>query len=462
LGLGGGRGVINVFTPVGGIIPMLPSRILPCNVDWGISVRGELADVVRLLFSGGEPVGIEGLFIDGVHEEFFMRSVFEGRRYLRIIVFSQNYLGISIEPPWGPGRDYVIGVNDYRDGLFINELDLYSLYVKNGIHHCYNETGSGVVIIATTSDGDFRKAFDYDADVLEEEAVLTTGPKDSIAYRVQGEVVFELTRADEKHLESLFKEQIALSIANYMADKIMRILIDQGFNPSAEVSGGTVYIIVPGALADIAPNVPKNDPIVNELRWVFIRRLGGLFASILGGYFRVVSTGDGSMMISDDTAVVRVDVNVDSRLSDVMLRVNALEATDSPPTKRIYDKMVGEVISNVKDMLNNSNRIDELMVGNHYIRIERGLPINFEYEPEPVLKTRVLENLLVTVSIPRAFLVTPRSLVVIEHPQHGSRRLRFDGAYDLRVTTTAVSGRYVNSINAIVLKRLAYELGFGN
>jgi len=415
--------VINVeFIPMRDIIKTLPPNILPCNVDWGVSVRGELATVVRLLFSGGEPVGVEGLFIDGTHAELFMRNVLEGREYVRIMVFSQNYLGISIEPPWGPGRDYVIGVNDYRDGLFINELDLFSLYVRKGIHHCYEESSSGVVVIATASDGDFRRAFDYDVDVLEEEAVLTAG-----RYRVQGEVVFELTRADDKHLESLFREQIALSIANYMADKIMRILIDQGFNPSAEVSGGDVYIMVPGALADIAPNVPKNDPIVSELRWDFIRRLGGLFASILGGYFRVVSTGDGSMIISDDTVAVRVDIDVNSRLSDVMLRVNALEATDSPPTKRIYDKMVSEVISNVKDMLNSSNRIDELMVGNHYIRIKRGLPINFEYEPEPVLKTRVLENLLVTVSIPRAFLVSPRSLVVIEHPQHGSRRLRFDG-----------------------------------
>jgi len=452
LGLGGGRGVINVFTPMRGIIPMLPSKILPCNVDWGISVRGELVDVVRLLFSGGEPVGrlVEGLFIDSTHAEFFMRNVLEGRRYVRIIVFSQNYLGVSIEPPWMPGRDYVIGVNDYRDGLFINELDLFSLYARNGIHRCYNESGSGVVIIATASDSDFRMAFDYDVDVLSQEAVLTTG-----RYRVQGEVVFELTRADDKHLESLFKEQVLASIANHMADKIMRILIDQGFNPSAEVSGGDVYIIVPGALADIAPNVPRCDPLVSELRRGFIRKLGGLFSSILGGYFTVMSTGDGSMIISDETVVARVDVDVDSRLRDVMLRVTALEA------KRIYDKMVGEIISNVKDMLNNSGRIDELMIGNHYIRVERGLPINFEYEPEPVLKPRVLENLLVVVSVPRAFLVSPRSLVVIEHPQHGSRRLRFDGTYDLRVTTTTVSDRYVNSINAIVLRRLAYEFGFG-
>jgi hypothetical protein len=404
-----------------------------------------LVDVVRLLFSRGTAVGLaRRLFVDDIHAEFFMRNVFEVRRYVRIIVFSQNYLGVSIEPPWRPGRDYVIGVNDYRDGLFINELDLFSLYVRNGIHHCHNEAGGGVVIVATASDGDFRKAFDYDADVLEDEAVLTGEAR----YRVQGEVVFELTRADDKHLESLFKSQVALSIANHMADRVMRILIDQGFNPSAEVGGGDVYIIVPGALADVAPNVPRGDPLVNEIRWDFIRRLGGLFASILGGYFTVMSTGDGSMIISDETAVVRVDVNVDSRLSDIILR---LEVTGSP----LYDKMVGEIISNVKDMLNNSNRIDELMIGNHYVKVERGLPINFEYEPE--LKPRVLENLLVTVNIPRAFLVSPRSVVTIEHPQHGSRRLRFDGTYDLRMTTVTVSGRYVN---AIVLKRLAYELGF--
>ena len=56
--------MINVeFIPMRDIAQTLPPNILPCSVDWGISVRGELVDIVRLLFSDGEPVErlVEGL-----------------------------------------------------------------------------------------------------------------------------------------------------------------------------------------------------------------------------------------------------------------------------------------------------------------------------------------------------------------------------------------------------------------
>jgi hypothetical protein len=433
------------------VIPILPPNILQCNTNLNTSVRGELAGIARLLFNSGRRTAVElarRLFVDDIHAGVFMSYVYDYRDSITDIVFSQNYMGISVEPPGELIRNYVIGINDYRDGLFINGVNLASLHLKSGVNDCYSKR-SGRIIIATASDSDFREVFGYDADVLGQEAVLTAGPKGSASYRVQGEVVFEVTRADEEYFMSLFRGQVLRSIAIHMADKVVRLLVDHGFNPDATIAADSVIILLPGALTGVAP---EDDGGVD--RWVVIRDMTRLFASILGEYFTVRGDGFGSIRISDGTASARVFIDVDNGSRGIVLMVTTWGITSDTPTKRIYNKMMSELTSSVKNMLNNSERIDELIIGNHYIRVERGLPVNFEYEPEPVLKPRMLMNLLITVSGLREFLVTPRTVVTIEHPQHGIKRLRFDGTYALRVRTTMVSDRYVEDVNAVVFRRL--------
>jgi hypothetical protein len=426
------------------VISKLPPTILPLgNLD--INVRHELFEIAGALFNDNEEAVWElarRLFIDDTHAGVFMSYVYDYRDRITDIVFSPNYMGISIEPPRELIRDYVIGVNDYSDGLFINGVGLDLLHVKSGVNDCYM-VRDGRIVVATASDGDFREVFGYDADVLGREAVLTTGPRGSIAYRVQGEVVFELTRAGNKYIAELFREQVQRSIAIYMADKVMRLLVDHGFNPDAIITAADdVLVLIPGVIQG------------GEDRWVVIRKMTGLFASILGEYFTVRNDGFGCIRISDGTASARVFIDVDNESRGITLRVTTWRVTGSMPTRRIYNRIMRELTGSVKDMLNNSERIDELMIGNHYIKVERGLPINFEYEPEPVLKPRMLRSLLITVSRLREFLVTPRTLVTIEHPQHGVKHLRFDGTYSLRVRATMVSDRYIGDVNAVVIRRL--------
>jgi hypothetical protein len=429
-----------------GIIQTLPPSILQCNADLNTSVRRELADIVRLLFSSDRRTAAKlarRLFIDDTHAGVFMNHVYKYRDRITDIVFSPNYMGISIEPPRELARDYVIGVNDYSDGLFINGADLALLHIKSGVNDCYM-VRNGRIVIATASDGDFREVFGYDADVLGREAVLTTGPRNSIAYRVQGEVVFELTRAGSKYIAELFREQVQRSIAIYMADEVMRLLVDHGLNPDAIITAADdVLVLIPGVIQG------------GEDRWVVIRKMTGLFTSILGEYFTVRNDGFGCIRISDDTASARVFIDVDNESRGITLRVTTWKVIGSTPTRRIYNRMMRELTGSVKDMLNNSERIDELMIGNHYIKVERGLPVNFEYEPEPLLRPRMLRSLLITVSRLREFLVSPRTLVTIEHPQHGVKHLRFDGTYGLRIRTTMVSDRYIGDVNAVVIRRLA-------
>ena len=445
------------FIPMRDVVSTLPPTFMPCSIDLNISVRRELVDIARLLFSNDRGHAVrraKGLFIDDTHVEFFMRYVYEYRKHITVVTFSQNYMGISIVPPREIPRSYIIGVNDYRDGTFINGADLSLLHSKNGINDCYNRRCRRIVI-ATASDDDFREVFGYDKDVLEQETVLTTGGKDKVAYRIQGEVVFELTRVDDEYFTALFRGQVIRNISVYMADKVMRLLIDHGFNPDAVVDVGDVFITIPGALTGVITNAPEDESLRGAYRWVITGNMSELFASILGEYFTVRYVGPGNMYISDGTVAARVNVDVDGRLRDITLRVTAWwDVTDDSPTKRLYDKMMSELIGDVKDMLHNSERVDELMIGNHYIKIERGLPVNFEYEPDSMLRPKILENLLITVSGIRTFLVSPRTVVTIEHPQHGTKRLRFNDVYDLRIRTTMVSDRHIEGMNAVALKRI--------
>jgi hypothetical protein len=248
--------------------------------------------------------------------------------------------------------------------------------------------------------------------------------------------VFNIEEVGGDYTKRLFNDQILRSISIYTADMVVRILIDHGLSPVAQVGGnGEVLVRV--------PVIPYG--IDKYLR---------IIAEILGKYFTAHYTTYSTMKrvvhrlwISNNEVTAVIEANINDESIDL-----TIEPWLSGQTEQVYNEMINAIAGGIKDMLNNSERIDELLVGRHYIKIERGLPVNFTYEPE--LKPKILEHVLITVHKPRAFLVTPRSLVTIEHPQHGVKRIRFNGTYELTVGTTWVSSRQIASMNTIVFDRL--------
>jgi hypothetical protein len=425
-----------------------------------MKVRRELFDAVKMLFNNDKKM-VERLakehFVDEMHATYFMEYVYRFRKAINRLIFAPHYLGIILyatrEDERGRKIDrirryYVIGINDYSDGLFINELSTLSAIVFKVI------TYANITIDAST-DEDFRKFFDYDKDVLEQEAVLTVEYDNSaIRYRVSGEVVFSLSEVD---LTSLFDEQVQRYIAYLTADKLMRILIDHGFNPDPNVrfEGSQVAIRLPGTLSGKLASW-KRDETDKE-------RVVKAFASMIEKYFTIqyMETGERSIIISDETAMVVVDFLLNLRemrrsRGDLQLWIRVGEIYKDSPTYRTYNEMMSDIINSIRDMLNNSERVDELMIGNHYIRIEHGLPINFVYEPK--IRPKLLDPLLITVYRPRTFLVTPRTKVTVEHAQHGSRHISFDGTYALEITTTNISDEYLEKVNVLALRKLLKQM----
>jgi hypothetical protein len=418
------------------VIPKLPPTILPLG-GLNINVRRELLEIAGALFNDNEDAVLElarRLFIDDAHAGFFMRHVYRRRGDVIQLVFAPHYLAIIMKPePYKRFKpDFAIGVNEYRDGLFINELYLANVEYTitelcSDIEKCV-----GRIIVAAVGDDAFRAAFGYDRDVLGQEAIITTSGR----YRVQGEVVFNIEEVGDDYPKRLFNEQVLRSISIYTADVVMRILIDHGLSPVARVGGsGEVLVRV--------PVIPHN--IDGYLR-VIAEILGKYFTAHYSTYFTMKEVVH-RLWISNNEVAAEMEANFNDESIDFTIEPWLIE-----PTKQVYNEMINMIAGGIKDMLNNSERIDELLVGRHYIKIEHGLPVNFTYEPG--LKPKILEPVLITVHKPRTFLVTPRSVVTIEHPQHGVKRIRFNGTYELTVNTTRVSSKQIVDMNTIIFDRL--------
>jgi hypothetical protein len=425
-------------------------------------VRRELFDVANMLFNDDDEEMVGRLareyFVDELHALYFLEYVYKSRRDVCGLVFAPHYLGVTLcRAREGVGGHefyevreyYVIGVNDYKDGLFINELDR----IPPGL---YPVTRHGNIAISASKDEYFRERFGYDKDILEGETVLTLGQNNEpTRYRVSGEIVFALRRADDDYIKSLFSEQVWRYITYIIADKMMRVLIDHGFNPELpreHLGWNTAEIRLSGISSELVTREVGDDGEVRSLR------IAKLFASIIGKYFTILDISTkGFIGISISDEVVRAFVSfvfndkIFEKSLSLWVTLSGLLEEDSP-TIRTHDSIMRDVINNVKDLLYNSERVDELMIGNHYIRIERGLPVNLVYEPR--IRPKLLDPMLITVYRPRVFLVTPRTKVRVEHVQHGTRSISFDGAYALEITTTRVSIDYLEKMNAMALKRL--------
>lgn len=424
-------------------------------------VRRELFVVANMLFNDDEEmVGrlAREYFVDELHALYFLEYVYKSRRDVCGLVFAPHYLGITLcrtieimseHKIYEIRKYYVIGVNDYKDGLFINEFGEMPPSL-------YPVTRYGNFAISASKDEYFRKYFGYDKDILEDEAVLTLGQNNEpTRYRVSGEIVFALQRADDDYIKSLFGEQVWRYITYIVADKMMRVLIDHGFNPELpreHLGWKSAEIRLPGISSELVAGGRYDSDDTRIIRII------KMFAPIIGKYFTIldISTKDvlGISILDEMVRAFVTFVFNDEKLErslSLWVTLSGLLEMDSS-TKRTYNTMMRDVINNVKDLLYNSERVDELMIGNHYIRIERGLPVNLVYEPK--IRPKLLEPMLITVYRPRVFLVTPRTRVTVEHVQHGTRHISFDGTYALEITTTRVPFDYLEKMNAMALKRL--------
>ena len=411
-----------------------------------VKVRKELLDVLKLLRINDSKIArriATSLFNDR-DAELFMQYVYRFRKYLKAVVVAPHYLEVVLEGEIKVGnrtgnieRMYIVGVNDYKDTLFVNEVNTYVgkydlYYDSNGIAYKYAD------------DSDFREAFGYDIDVLEPRITLgVDGDNFMKSFRVSGEIIFEVIRADiDYYVERLFKDHVRRYIAYLVSDFIARILLDNGFSvPSSPEFAGTVpntvRLFIPGAIT----------------RNTNFEKVIMAFKRMLESYFTVEMTDSGIIRALTDDFNVIIDLNGDYRYGEPRgdLVVDVSMPDDPDTVRKYYVEIMSDIKKNVRELMS-SEQTHVVHVGNHLIRLENALPINFTYAPSirPVLYPPI--NL--TVYQPMEYIVTPKTKIVIEHIEHGVRELSFDDTYVLHIRTTNVSNDYIEKRNVLALRRL--------
>jgi hypothetical protein len=332
-------------------------------------------------------------------------------------------------------RKYIIGVNDFKDTLFINEVNTliskYTIYFGNdGIAYEY------------TDDDDFREVFGYTKDVIEPRVTLGIGSDDIKSFRVSGEVVFELYGNVDYYVERIFKFPVYRYIAYIAGDVIARLLLDNGFNipASPEFVGtipDTVRIRVPGAVT----------------RHTNLEKVMETFRRLLKDYFTVEMYID-RISISTEDFMVELDLDTDFRFGesrgDLLINIFMPVGSDTE-SKKYYVDIMSDIKKNMEELLNSEQRYTTY-VGNHIIKFENALPVNLTYEPK--IKPVFYPPLSLTVHQAMEFIVTPKSKVTIEHVEHGNREITFDDTYVLHVRTTNVANDYIEKRNLLALRRL--------
>ena len=406
-----------------------------------IMVRKELLELAKILRVNNPRIArrmANSLFNDR-DTEFFMNYVHKFRKCVKNLVIAPHYMQIQLGGRfgrWEINRKYIVGLNDFKDTLFINEVDTYvhglDVYVDDRFRYFY------------TDDNSFRETFGYDIDVLDSTTLGLDSNEVLRSFRVSGEVVFQVWTVDvDYYTERLFKPHVHRYIAYLAADYIARIMLDNGFNiPMSpgfrESSPATVRIIVPGALTRTAD----------------FEKVTVAFKRMLKDYFTVESTDVDPIIVSTEDFKVEVILYSDYRYGeprgDLMIEISMPDDTDAK-SRKYYTEIMSDVKKNVRDLLD-TGQMHTVYVGNHLIRLENVLPVNFTYEPR--IKPVLYPPINLTVYQPMEYFVTPKTKIHIEHLEHGTRELSFNNTYVLDIRTTTVANDYIEKRNVLALRRL--------
>jgi hypothetical protein len=255
---------------------------------------------------------------------------------------------------------------------------------------------------------------------------------DTGTYRVQGEVTFWVARISElRNAVEIFNEtRRYLQYLTY--DRIMALLIDYGFSPEIVRLRGMTWVRLLGLETQ-------------EHKERIIR--------LLERYFNVrrYETYLYSCELSYNTSYGSVEVFLDVRkIKPRWERYYGLYMYADIPTGTDAER---EIIEDIVESLKKAERVDTMArIGRHVIELHRTVPLTFTYVPRETLY--VLDPIAISVSLPRQYIVFPETEVVIRHPEHGEKIVRFDSTYLLGIGTTEVADLHIARLNRIAVRRL--------
>ncbi|MDT7970525.1 MAG: hypothetical protein RQ842_08150 [Vulcanisaeta sp.] len=377
-------------------------------------VREELGQVLIALH---KPTGVDrGLFLDEHHYQRLLRY-YPPSWFISTIILSRHYLGILTyrydEPD---GRFIVVGINDFKRGLFVNEFDTWvgqwlgeRLLVKK------DEFGVPFNIIIASDRQFMKKVFNYDEEAPDNGVLSVREGADSTAYRVQGEVVFALRRFDP--------------------EKIARDWV------GGTIAGGIEYVVRELLYKTLVEGGVKVERATDNEWWVSgddgLLRLVKRIAQVLNGHYKLTSvwvdnSEAGVGVVVSDVGVALVAKPRGDYKDGYIVRVNV--DRNSVRNTPLYNEVANHVAERVRQFIGGGiNNTFTMEVGLHDVTINNASRLDVTIDPKPL---GVALPFSIRVYDENAFVVTERSSAVVRHIIHGEKAFKFDGEYLLWVRTT--------------------------
>lgn len=427
------------------------------NIDIGSIKYGHITVLHDLIFhviNGKGTIKFKKYFTNVYHYKLFVKEVYRRRKYIYAIyivltrrqVYAVLRMSKKLSNNLNEEHDYLIGWDS--DKLFLSEINRFDIPLDFERLNEY-EVGGVKIIIAKSYNYFYEENLGYDFDINDigdyvEELVIDSKGR----YRVQGDLVLEVGEFTYDLSGSLAQELGDIA-ERLIAERIQTIL--SGFGISSTQNNNTIEIenlrwrrwLVDKLLIKMF-DVLRIDDIIERLTNVKVstyRQSLGWYAENEKSY--IIYIYDNNDKIAEIFAVMTKRRYGVQRLM-IIVSVNRYAII------RLLLRDESILHNVIKDVKTTNITIN---MGNHNIYIRDALPpsmtVIVSYDENNTLRHNI------TLSIgTREIYVTPQSLIIIRHPEHGEIRVRVTKEMAIRFDNTNITNEFRRKLNNIIIKEL--------
>jgi hypothetical protein len=280
----------------------------------------------------------------------------------------------------------------------------------------------------------------YNVDLGDREDIVIDISTNITRVRVQGDLVLELIPLNEKDEITLGRfidsRRILDHVELLLLDLINRILLDYGLSTDI-VRNNTII------LNSVAPR--DNDRYYRD-------KVFRLLVKELKELGEIEYNEEGHRIIPrfgyDNCSIncFRLGGGLSNPYNHIGISVSCGVWGDIGVITRELNREIIEALNNTP--LGNF----EFNIGNHYVKINNGKSLSFSYRPSKQPLT--LNENIINVLNPLTFIVTPNSIIELNHPEHGLKNIKFKNNYIIRFDHVNTHTFYLRERNRVILRNL--------
>ena len=350
--------------------------------------------------------------------EYIVRYLVPFRRKITHVVVTKSYVVVCVDKFLSA---YIFGIDRDTNEVFVNAVRDCCLCACRDCE----KVKCGKVQIVFDKDDSVKYVFDFQYEVSD--TISNAG-----AYRVQGEIIFQVENLHTLRRNGRILHEVRRYLRYLVYDRIVATLLDHGFNPEVVSIRNDTWIRLLGLKT-------------YEHEKYIVKLLGRYFnaeyhENLAYSYTLTCNTNYGHV---EAYLTIRRMKPMGERYYGFYMHV------DLPVVLEAENKLAEDII----ETLLKAEKINAMVrVGRHIIELHGVVPLVFNYMPSE--QVYVLDSVTIPIALPRHYIVFPGTKIVVKHPEHGEKVVKFDGTFLLRIRTSRVADIHIARLNRLAARRL--------